>query len=188
MKKRGIMPGIIAGIAIIGLFSSCEEIDGLFEDFALTITSDYYETEIAIPPVEAGTAFSTETVFREDLENLLAEHGYGNATINSVNILDAMIEVSGKSRIETLNAIDTVSISASTAQLIERTIACQKNNQVNATFLSLDISDSDVTSYIESEACNLTYFTGLKENIDDTLWVSAKIQYEINFTVETLEE
>ena len=180
--------GIITGIAIIGMFSSCEDVGGLFEDFGLTLTSDYYESEFAIPPVQAGTAFSTETIFREDLDSLLAKHGYENVTVNSVKVLNALILVSEKSRVANLNAIDTVSISASTDQLEERTVAYQKNTEIDATSLFMLMPEADVTPYIESEACNLTYFGGLKENIEDTLWVTAKIQYEIKFTVKTLND
>ena len=183
MKAKGVLLGIILGVIAIGLFTSCEELDGLLEDIGVTLTTDYYEMEFIIPPAPAGIPVEMMTTMEANLDEVITSNGYNNATVNSVEVEDAIMGVTEKSNVSNLNAIDTLSISVSTDQLSETAIAHCKNTIIDAETLSLETRSVNVNSYIESEQYNLITYGMLKESLTDTLWLTARIRYKVKLTI-----
>jgi hypothetical protein len=188
MKKREVILAIVLGIIALGISTSCEEIDGLFEDIGVTITSDFYEMEFAIPPAPSGIPVILQITMETDIKEIAAAKGYPDATINYVRVQDAIMEVSEKSNVPNLNAIDTLGISISNNLLNEKNIAYVKNNLPDAGSLPMETPNIDISDYLESVTYNLTNYTMLKETPADTLWVKGKIRYKIRLTIANISE
>ncbi len=188
MKKREVLLAIVLGIIALGISTSCEEIDGLFEDVGVTITSDFYEMEFAIPSAPAGIPVILQTTMETDIKEIAAAKGYPDATINYVKVHEAIMEVTEKSNVPNLNAIDTIGISISNNLLSEKTIAYVKNNVPDAGSLPMETPDVDISDYLESVTYNLANYAMLKETLADTLWVKGRIRYTIRLAIANISE
>ena len=181
--------GIIIGILLAAVLCSCEdfEIDGLFEDFGLGFNTAYYEVEFDIPPAPAGLEISVVTPMQFDLEGELAANGYENVTVNSIQILDASLEVNEGSNVPNLNALDHINASVSTSVLPQEAIASVENTAPDQTVLPMETTDTDLTDYLSSEEYNLATTGMLKENLTDTLKMKVLVRYRVSLHVSTLE-
>lgn len=181
--------GIILGLLIVGILSSCEEFDfdGLLDNIGVGFSTSYYDFDLAIPPVPEGVELSVQTLMHFDLEEELALNGYDNVTVNSIQISYASFEVMESSNIRNLNPVDFISFAVSTDNVAEETIASVNNTTVDAVFLPLQTTDSDLTDYLSDTEYTLITSGSFKESTTDTLWVKAKIRYRVSLGVSSAE-
>jgi hypothetical protein len=174
-------------LMVIGwaFFTSCEELEGLLDEFGATVETDYYEVDLVIPPAPSGIEVSVHNLIQSDLDDVLAQKGFPGATINTIKVLDASLLVTENSPIDNLDAIETVRNGISTEALPEAIIASCKNTTPGAVELPMDTPDTDLSDYMVNDEYTLTTYGMLKENTTDTLCIRGKIRYQLSLTVNT---
>jgi hypothetical protein len=184
MKTKGIL---FIGILILMLFTSCEEFENMFDQFGVTVNTDYYEVDMVIPPAPAGLEVNLQQIMQNDIEETIADQGYGEVTVKSIKVVDASIEVMEDSRIPNLNAIGSVITKISTSSLPEVTLISLVNETPDATLLPMESDDLEVSSYMQEETYNLSVYGSLVEATTDTLHVKGRIKYRIDLDVQTTQ-
>jgi hypothetical protein len=138
-----------------------------------------------IPPAPAGIEVSVHNLIQSDLDEVLTEKGFSGATINTIKVLDAALEVTETSPIENLDAVESVRNAISTEILPEEIIASCKNNTPGAAELPMDTPDVDLSDYMARDEYTLTTYGMLKETTTDTLCIKGKIRYQLSLIVST---
>jgi hypothetical protein len=182
MKTMGIL---LMGIVAMILFTSCEELTNMLDEFGMTVNTEYYEVDLLIPPAPAGTEMTVQHVMENDIEQTLQSEGYGNATIKGIKVIDASIKVQENSQVSTLNAIESVISNISTNNLPAVTLLTCTNNQPDASSLPMESDAADVSNFMQNSEYNLATLGRLKETLSDTLRIQILIKYQITFDVHT---
>lgn len=182
-KKILGLAAIIAGL----LTTSCEELENMFDEFGVKVNSEYYTVELAIPPAPAGMQVYVHTLMQSDLDQIIEEYGDATATLQKVEVTEAYIEVMDRSKVKDLNAVKSVTTTLSTENLTEVTIASVINDAREAIMLPMEIHETDITDYVDTEEYILTNYGELQETLTDTLWVRGKMRYQLTLNVTTTE-
>jgi hypothetical protein len=180
------LKGTILGILVVILFAGCETFDGFLEDFGVTVTTDYIEVEIMVPPAPAGFPIVISSDVQSDLESLLADKGYTNATVQNLKLADVILEVDETSPVGNFNSIDTLSTSIETTELPQKNVANCKNEQADADILNMNTSNADLLNYVKNNSYSLHTSGMLKEHLTDTLRMKGKINFRVTVLVGSL--
>jgi hypothetical protein len=181
MKTMGIL---LMGILAVMLLTSCEQVSSLFDDFGVTTYTDYYVVDVIIPPAESGSELSVQHPVQNDIEQVITEQGYGEATVTSITVDDAYMIVVEDSRIPTMNSIQSVNTLISTESLPEATMLTCTNNQADATELPMEDSGLNVSSYMQGPEYILTIKGNLKETTTDILHIQGLVKYKVELEVK----
>jgi hypothetical protein len=182
MKTKGIL---LIGIFLMALFTSCEELETMFDEFGITVNSDVYEIDIVIPPAPAGTAVNFKQIMQNDIDQTLENQGYGDATVKSIKVINASIEVMEDSQVTNLNSVESVITKISTETLPETTLMTCINNTPDAILLPMEPENLEVSNYMQEPEYNLIVYGTLREATTDTLHITGKIQYQIDLNVKS---
>jgi hypothetical protein len=182
MKAKGILLMIIL---FTTLFISCEEIENMFDKFGVTVNTDYYNVDITIPPAPAGIKVNFQQIMQNDIDRTLENQGYGEATVKSIIVVDASLEVMEDSNVPTLNSVESVITKISTETLPEATLISCINNTPDATLLPMESENLEVSNYMQGPSYILTVYGTLKETTTDTLHIIGRIKYQLDLDVQT---
>jgi hypothetical protein len=182
MKTKGIFTvGLLAGTFL----TSCDELNSMLDEFGLTINTHYYEVEMIIPPSPAGLDITMQQIMENDIQQTLQDQGYGNATVKSIKVADASLQVMEDSNVPNLNAIESISANISTDNVPEVTFLSCVNTVPDATVLPFESDNTELSSYLEDPQYILTVHGILKEDITDTLHIKGLVKYQIALDVQT---
>jgi hypothetical protein len=168
---------------MILLSTGCEEMNSMLDQFGVRINSDYYEFELAIPPAPAGIGINMDILMQSDIDKILADYGDASASVEKVVVSEAYIEVMDKSPVRNLNAVGSITTKLSTDELAEITIGTIYYKTADAEQLPMEIADADITNYVETAEYRLINYGVLRETTSDTLWLRARLKYELHLNV-----
>jgi hypothetical protein len=177
---------VIIGLAM--LFTGCEEMENMFDEFGVSMNTEYYQVEVIIPPAPSGIEITIYSLMETNLDQMLESKGYRDATVNSIRVLDADIEVAEDSKIRNLNPVETIVTRMLTEFLPEVTVATYKNTVTDAVSAPMETEDTDVSAYMEDEEYILSTSGMLRETTTDTLRLRGRIRYRLGLTVRTVNE
>jgi len=175
---------LLLGIVAMIFLTSCEELNNVLDEFGVTINTEYYEVEIIIPPAPAGTEVTVQQAMQNDIEQTIVSEGYGEATVKSIKVNDALIRVQENSQVLTLNSIESIITGISTYNLTEVTLLMCTNNLHDAVSLPMEPSGIDVSGYMQDNEYFLSIQGRLKETLTNTLRIQFLIKYQISLDVQ----
>lgn len=174
--KRGI---IITGIVLLGatLLTSCED---LLNELGIIVESDYYETEIIIPPTSDGEYYLADAIMKADIEQALEDAGEDRAAIiKYITVSEAWVIVNENSPIADLSVVDAVIGSIAAEGYDSDTVAFAENNGAAVTEIELEVNPIDVALYLESESFAYAVHGKLNGPLTDTLKLTARLKFDI---------
>lgn len=171
---------IAATVIMVALLSSsCDE---LLDDLGFDITTDYYEFEITILPTLAGEQVFSEEVFPNDLDSIIDANGQNIADLNEVFVRDAKIEIMNKGEGKNFDAFASITAEGVFGNKVTE-LAIANNIQDGVDQLIFDVTDENLTEFLNEQEYQLKVKGYLDQELTDTLVVKGKIRYDVGLAL-----
>jgi hypothetical protein len=166
---------VIAILSVV-LFTSCDE---LYDEFGLSVKTDYVEMEFSIYPSEAGDYVFTQEIIADDIDSILTANGSSRDKLQSITVVDGFIETTSYSVEPDFSKFSSMWVVLRTGAVAD-TIAWNFEIPENSSIVDFNLTNNDISEYIDNEMYNLDVWAVLDEEMTDTLIFKAMIRYELN--------
>jgi len=173
---------VCCALGLISLYtSSCEEL--LKPDEVLSFEGRDILVDFIIDPLDApGYRIFKEETVRENLDSLFEANDFSADRLESVDLVNALVEITGPSDTMSLSYLDMVIITIYTAELGEKTIAEKLNIPSGVKKVELEIKESNMRDYLETEEYILTVFGKINTRSYEERELEARIKYKFTMS------
>jgi len=159
------------------LLGSCDDLK-IFDE-VLSFEGQEVLVDFSIDPFNApGYQIFKEKTVHVNLDSLIEANDFSVDRLESVTLINAIVEITGPSDTMSLSYLDMVIITIYTSELGEKTIAENLKIPSGIRKIELEIKESDVRDYLESEEYILTVFGKLNTRSYEERDLEARIQYK----------
>jgi hypothetical protein len=145
-----------------------------------TITTDYTDFDFTVDPGASGTYSESFEVVTPNLDSILQYEGYDAGKVKSVEISDALVEVTDNGNFDPFESF-LVTLEATGKPVVK--IAEAISVPTGVTEISLKKEGVNLTDYLKSFHYTLKVKTVLDQAIEVQRKLQAKVKYEIKVSL-----
>lgn len=172
--KKMIFKTVLSSLLLILVIGGCENL----LDF--TFKSDHSTVDFIVNPEEAGNYVENSTYLHTDLDSIISAEGKNLADLESVKVNDATVEIIGEGNFD---PVESFEITIETEGKDKIVFASKDNVGNGLTFVTLDIYKGELIDYIQASSYKLTLTLHLDQDLEVSMHIRAKIQYELTVGV-----